>query len=371
MRTDIPPEPKVLIQGAGIAGLTLAGLLERRGIEYRLVEQAPALEPVGAGIVIQPNARAVLEGLDLGDALAVAGCGLRSMSVGPAGYDRPVVFPTTRFAIGVHRGDLHRMLLSRVPSHRLQLGCTLSRWEIRSDQIQVCLSTGEEWTATHLIGADGLNSAIRQQLGIVDDRRASGQWCWRTLLPTQPLGPHGLEWVRGAARLGAIPIGHQRTYVYWVQTGSDRDMDQPPPNAHTFADWALEGAALAAALPARPDWLCHPLSDRPVRWGKGPVILIGDAAHPVTPNLGQGAALGMEDAWVLADLLVKGRGAAGSLQHRRHRRVDGVRQLSWWAGQFAHWQGGLGSVLRDPLYRLVPNRAVLKSQQRFVDQFIP
>lgn len=360
----------LLIQGAGIAGLTLAGLLERRGVDYRVVEQAAELRPVGAGIIIQPNARAILEALDLGEALSEAGCGLSTMTIGPNGHHRPLAFPTRQFAIGVHRGDLHRMLLSRVPEHRITLGCTVSHWQAQSGRIQLELSNGERFTAAHLVGADGLNSAVRRQLEPMDDLRTSGQWCWRTVLPTQPLGPHGLEWVDGTSRLGVIPIGQGRTYVYWVQAGVYRDDGQPPPTAPSLEAWGPEGRALAAALPANPTWLSHPLCDRPVRWGRDRALLIGDAAHPVTPNLGQGAALGMEDAWVLANALTQGPVSADALKRERHRRVDGVRRLSWKAGQFAHWQGRVGTRLRDPIYRIMPPSLMLKSQQRFVNQFV-
>lgn len=142
-----------------------------------------------------------------------------------------------------------------------------------------------------------------------------------------------------------------------------------PPDQGTFRHWDAEGSALAGALPREPTWLSHPLCDRPVRWGRGRVLLIGDAAHPVTPNLGQGAALGMEDACVLARLLERERGSADDLKRHRHRRVDHVRRLSWWAGRFAHWQGVPGAWVRDRLYRAVPPGAILKSQQRFIAGF--
>jgi len=368
MKAGVESRPRVLIQGAGIAGLTLAGRLERRGVEYRVVEQARILEPVGAGLVIQPNARAILEALGLGEALAQAGCGLKTLSVGPAGHARSLTFPNRQFAIGLHRADLHRMLLSIVPEERLRLGCSLSGWQAREKSIEARLNTGDAWTATHLIGADGLHSAVRHRLKPLDTLRDSGQWCWRTVLPAQPLGPHGLEWVRGTTRLGAIPIGGHRTYLYWVETDADAGS---APTVHDLNAWGPEGRALGDALPTDPHWLSHPLSDRPVRWGTGNRLLIGDAAHPVTPNLGQGAALGMEDAWVLAGLLMQGQGSAEALKRQRHRRVDNVRRLSWWAGRFAHGQGFPGTGLRDRLYRLMPPQWILRSQQSFVAGFFP
>lgn len=359
----------ILIQGAGIAGLTLAGLLEQRGIPYRVVEKATTISPLGAGLVIQPNARAILAELDLEEALREAGCGLSGMSVGPLRHPRKMPFPDSSFALGVHRGELHRMLLSRVPAERILLGTTVKSWRQREICIEVELSNGDALGVERLVAADGLHSAVRRGAGNVEDLRSSGQWCWRTVLPSRPLGTEGLEWVAEGCRLGAIPLGNEQTYLYWVQSNVRNGLFIPPPRRAGLSQWGRAGQALAEALPENLEWLSHPLCDRPVWWGEGAVIAIGDAAHPITPNLGQGAALGMEDAWVLARLLESGRATVARMRALRHKRVQSTRRLSWWVGQVAHWNSPLSDWGRSLAYRWLPQNAMFEAQARFVRDF--
>ncbi len=359
----------VLIQGAGIAGLTLAGLLEQRGIPYRVVEKSTTISPAGAGLVIQPNARAILAALGLEEALEEAGCRLTAISVGPLRRPRNMPFPDPTFALGVHRGELHRMLLSKVPAERILLGTTLQRWRQQESFTEVELSNGAVFGVERLVAADGLHSAVRRRTQGIDNLRSSGQWCWRTVLPSRPLGTEGLEWMAKGYRLGAIPLGNEQTYLYWVQNDVHNGLYIPPPRRAQLSRWGGAGRALAEAMPENLEWLSHPLCDRPVWWGEGAVIAIGDAAHPITPNLGQGAALGMEDAWVLARLLESDQAKVARMQVLRHKRVQSTRRLSWWAGQVAHWNSPLLDWARSLAYRWLPQNAMFDAQTRFVRDF--
>lgn len=361
----------ILIQGAGIAGLTLAALLQHQGEPYRLIDHANQLQPAGAGLGLQANAQAILARLGIETAVADSGCWLHAMTMGSAQSPRRFAFDRTSKTLGVHRARLHEALLARVPSDQLSLGLSVSRWRQGEHGIDIELSNGETLRASHLIGADGIHSVLRMQLGRTGDLRVSNQWCWRTVLPGRPLGEEGFEVFDGRHRLGAFPIGPNQTYLYWVESGITRTLDVSARDVRELARFGAIAAPLANTWPTDLNWLCHPLNDRPVYWGKGNVALIGDAAHPVTPNMGQGAALAMEDAWYLSRLLSSRREqAAPGLQRHRQARAQGVRQLSWLAGRVAHLQRQPGRWLRDQTYRRLPAHQLLRSQNSFVNHFI-
>lgn len=364
-------EDMILIQGAGIAGLTLAALLQQKGQPYRLIDHVRVLRPVGAGLGLQANAQAILARLGFQSALAESGCWLSAMTLGPAQRPRRFAFDRGAKTLGVHRGQLHEALLSRVPTERLSLGVSVSRWHQGVQGVDVELSSGETQRVSHLIGADGIHSSLREQLGKRGDLRVSHQWCWRTVLPGQPLGESGFEVFAGRHRLGAFPVGPNRTYLYWVESGLARTPDNNARALRQLARFGATAAPLADCGSSDLTWLCHPLNDRPVYWGLGNVALIGDAAHPVTPNMGQGAALAMEDAWILSRLLSsRQEPAAPGLRRRRQRRVQSVRRLSWLAGRMAHLHWQPARWLRDQSYARLPATQLLHSQNRFVNHFI-
>ena len=271
----------------------------------------------------------------------------------------------------MHRAQLHAALLARVPADRLSLGLSVARWHQREHGVDIELSNGETGRASHLIGADGIHSTLREQLGSTHDLRVSHQWCWRTVLPGQPLGEEGLEVFDGRHRLGTFSIGPNQTYLYWVESGLTQAPDVSARDVRELDRFGALAAPLAEGWSSELNWLCHPLNDRPVYWGRGNVALIGDAAHPVTPNMGQGAALAMEDAWYLGRLLNHRREqAAPGLKRCRQARVQRVRRLSWLAGRIAHWRWQPARWVRDQTYTRLPAHHLLRSQTRFVNHFI-
>lgn len=361
----------ILIQGAGIAGLTLAALLQQQDKPYRLIDHADQLRPVGAGLGLQANAQAILARLGIKTVVADGGCWLHAMTMGSAQSPRRFEFDRPSTTLGVHRAQLQEALLARVSADQLSLGLSVSHWRQGEHGLDIELSNGETLCASHLIGADGIHSGIRKQLGRTGDLRVSNQWCWRTVLSGRPLGEEGFEVFEGRHRLGAFPIGPNQTYLYWVESDITKIPDVSGRDVRELARFGATAAPLADGWSSDLNWLCHPLNDRPVYWGKGKVALIGDAAHPVTPNMGQGAALAMEDAWYLSRLLISSQGqAVPGLQRHRQARVQGVRQLSWLAGRVAHLHWQPARWLRDQTYNRLPAHQLLRSQNKFVNHFI-
>ncbi len=368
----------IVIQGAGIVGLTLANCLQQAGLPWLLVERATELTPAGAGIGLQPNAHWILAQLGLAAALRQHGCPVRGIHIGPWQRPRYLSFPDpgssteqAGFILGVHRGDLHTMLLAALPASNIRLGASVAQWRRETEGVELRLTDGERLRVTHLIAADGLHSAVREGLYGLDDLRASRQWCWRTVVAGQPLGEDAAEWFCGSHRLGVVPIGGGRTYLYRVSSDIDDGRELPHPDAEDFDRFGVQAGQLVARLPPDAAWLSHPLVDRPARWGFGPLILVGDAAHPVTPNLGQGAAIGMEDAWVLSRLLLANVADAKRLAALRDARVRAVRRESWRAGQVAHWQSTWARRIRDGVLARVPEAAFVRAQLRQSQHFAP
>ena len=341
----------IVIQGAGITGLTLAGLLETNGRNYRLVEQSPALRPVGAGLVLQRNALAVLATLPEADIEAVS-APIDRMVIGNA--DRPDLHSMTldhaTRSRGIHRADLQQFLLAQIDESRLQLGTSVSDWKNDPDGLQVRLSSGETIRASHLIGADGIGSGIRAALAGPAVVRGSHQWCARTVIDGQPAGSNALEIHAGRHRLGMVPLARGRSYVFWVQSRHD---DAPIPAGEIEAAigrMGQPGRSIVRHLSPRQSWLQHPLTDIPVLWGRERILLIGDAAHALTPNLGQGAALGIEDALVLTGLILTDAASpAREMAKARHARVRNVRSVSRLMGRIAHIETPMLRKLKDRL----------------------
>jgi 2-heptyl-3-hydroxy-4(1H)-quinolone synthase len=336
---------KVTIVGAGIGGLTAALALYRAGHQVSIMESATRLEPLGAGIVLAPNAVRILHALDL--SVEAYGRQLRKATMQTASgikiqameFDRSL--SSVGQVLGFHRAELHAILLAALPKDvTLRLGCPFVN--------------GASYSEDVLVGADGINSAVRQCVLGAQSLRYSGYTCWRAILPDPGIGETFEAW-GGAARIGAAPLTHDRVYVFFVLTapaGMPRQTSMASIRRHfqAFSDPVpkILDAARDVVL------LHHDIEDveAPV-WGQGRTVLIGDAAHAMTPNLGQGAAMAIEDAAVLPEVIASDA-PAEALRKIRHDRVAKVLQDSHRLGQMAHMENPVACWLRNALVRYVP-----------------
>lgn len=315
----------ILIAGAGIAGLTTALALADRGIASSLLERAPALSEVGAGIQLSPNASHVLLGLGLQeelektavtpDAVVVragrTGRKLASMPVGKAMAER---FGAPYWVI--HRGDLQAALLKAALGSRrvsLRLGAEIVSFARAAGGVAVTLADGTRHEGSALIGADGLRSAVRADLLMDGPPQFSGYVAWRGTVASRD-APADIDrrttclWMGPDAHLVHYPIrGGKLINVVAVISGKELapgwgEPGDPAELEPFFASWAAPARDLIGRVAA---WLRWALADRApaARWCDGRVILIGDAAHPTLPFVAQGGAMAIEDAAVLADEL--------------------------------------------------------------------
>jgi 2-heptyl-3-hydroxy-4(1H)-quinolone synthase len=349
---------RITIAGAGIAGLTAALVLSRHGHRVEVLERSPTIDPVGAGIVLAPNALRILSAL--GVRLEACGEPVKRITIRNAAgaaletteIDR--ILPGAGPTVAFHRAELHRVLLDALgPEVELRLGQPL-----------IDCSAG---AAGMIIGADGIRSTAREQACGALALRYSGTTCWRALT-SNPGIEEGFEAWGGAARIGAIPLTAGRLYVYLVLTAPAGGQRQTSIDAirDRFAHFSAPVPAILDAL-SGVALLHHDLEelDEPV-WGAGNVVLIGDAAHAMTPNLGQGAAMGIEDAAVLPQAIAAPDPAL-RMRALRHGRVARVHRDSRRFGEMAHWDAPAAIWLRNTLIRWMPRSLADRNYRAVVE----
>ncbi|MFY1634921.1 FAD-dependent monooxygenase [Solwaraspora sp. WMMB335] len=310
--------PTALIIGAGIGGLATAGTLRRIGIDVEIYERAGELRPAGSALSLTANARIALRTLDIDLDVERRGRVYPALQLRTA-TGRPI--RTLPFAhlgdrlgaqnVAIHRAELHQALLTAAGDPPVRLGATARRFQVVGDRVRVEFHDGLTAEGDLLIGADGFHSVVRRQIAGPEQPREPGYVCW---LATTPLrhprirdGYAAHYWGRGQ-RFGLVQLDGDR--VYWWGTlnmapavardwrGGKADIER------AYVGWAEEVRAAIAGTPESAI-ISVPAQDRPFleRWGHGPVTLLGDAAHPMLPSLGQGAAVAVEDAVVLAHCL--------------------------------------------------------------------
>ena len=369
---------RMLIVGGGIAGLSLAAALRRHGHAPELVERAPAFGAVGAGIALSPNALAMLRRLELEEPVRELGIELADAAVTDSSGSilmRTDLGPVTaRFGptLAIHRADLHETLLGACRGLSLRAGTTLTALRQRDDVVQVAFSDGQEREFDLVIGADGIHSQVRGLLFGVRPATYAGYTCWR-LVTRMPIELSGLRerWGHGL-RFGLVPLTRNRVYCFAV---ANAPANVPDPESGRLERFRARFAEFGGAVPAvlaglrDPGELIHnDLADlvEPA-WHRGRVVLVGDAAHAVTPNMGQGAAMALESSVLLAEAL----SASGRLAERlagwharRRGRVRFVRNQSRRIGRVGHWENRAACALRNLSLRLTPDRLVAPALER-------
>lgn len=386
-----------VVAGAGIGGLTAALALHRTGWRVTVCERAPGPTAVGAGIVLAPNALRAFDVIGF-DATRAAGravpaaMGLRrpdgrwlsraDTAAMAARYGRP--------PLAVHRAALTDALAAALPDGSVRYATAVTGVD-RADGSPVVRTTAGELAADLAVAADGIHSPLRRRY--FPDHPGlhySGETAWRTVLPAYGAADADAAetWGRGE-RFGIVPLADGRTYVFATAvtpattatpaTGSgDR---QPPPDARAellrrFGAWHDPIPALLKRID--PDAvLRHDLYDLAAplpRYHRGRLAWLGDAAHAMTPNLGQGGCQAVEDAVVLAHLL-SGAGASGvpaalaAYSAARCARTDAVRVRSRRAGRVAAVAHPLAAAVRDLAVRAVPARASRRAMDDLFDGF--
>jgi 2-polyprenyl-6-methoxyphenol hydroxylase-like FAD-dependent oxidoreductase len=370
---------KVLIAGAGIGGLTLARALTRQGFECRVFERARELSPVGAGILLQTAALLALRTLGLDSAVARAGQEIRT---GFGKTERGGLLQRTSMAflgeelgaptIAIHRGRLQEVLLAGLDGVPLELGAELTGYEADADGVTATFADGRRERGALLVGADGLRSVVRRVLLGETALRYAGYTSWRGIAEITDATPsHEVTEMWGpGARFGFADIGRGETYWFAVLNApeGERESNSLAVVTRHFSSWAEPVPRLLAHT--RPERVFRTdIHDRlPVAtWSRGRVTLLGDAAHPTTPNLGQGGCMAIEDAVVLAHVLARAPSLAEALADYERRRVARTTRIvnqSFRFGKLAQLEHPLAIWLRNAFLRLTPEGVIRKELRR-------
>ncbi|GAB3275817.1 FAD-dependent monooxygenase [Larkinella harenae] len=359
------------IIGGGIAGLTTAIALRKAGIRATIFEGAPAIKPVGAGLALAANAVRAFQKLGIANQVLPAGRVLDAFVILDekgrqiTRTDSRAVsrkYGTDNFTI--HRSALHQALLSQLVGNPLVLGKRAVSFDQGRDGVIVRFDDGTLHQSDYLIVADGINSAIRQQLVPDSQPRYAGYTAWRSVVDSTGLAlKEATEtWgIRG--RVGIVPLADHK--IYWFAT-VNAPANDPRCRALKVRDlvqrFGSYHAPISEILSRTLDdqLLWNDISDlKPLsNYAFEKVVLLGDAAHATTPNMGQGACQAIEDAVVLADELAMDQPAEEAFKRfekRRLKRTRGIIENSRRIGQLAQTQNPLLATLRNGLFRLLPS----------------
>lgn len=362
---------RVLVVGAGMGGLTAAIALRRAGFEVEVFEQAPVIREVGAGLTIQCNAVRALGELGLAEGLAGIGARVtltelrdwrgRTLVASPFG---PIEEEMKAPAYGVHRGDLQRYLLDAFGSEGVHPASRCTGFATREGGVELLIEGGRRVPGDAIVGADGIRSRIRAQLLGDEPPRYSGYTCWRGVTAEQDIVPEGLvfeTWGPGA-RFGGVGLSGRRFYWFAPVNAPPEGRDEPgkvkSALLERYGSWASPTPRLIEAT-AEASIFRNDIIDRPPTdtWGEGPVSLLGDAAHPMTPNLGQGACQAIEDAVILGHCMKGATDLALGLRRyedARRERTRKVVEMAWSLGRMGQWESGAARWIRDRLISWTP-----------------
>ena len=367
----------ILIAGGGIGGLATALGLAKKGIASTILERAPVLGEVGAGIQLGPNAFHAFDYLGVGDAargMAVFIDQLRLMDamsgdeIAHIPLDEPF---RTRFGnpyAVVHRGDLHGVLLKacRDNSHiEVRTSAEVVRYDQSGNEVTVHLAGSEVVAGAALVGADGLMSKVRAQLVGDGSPTVSGHTTYRSVIPTEQM-PEDLRW--NAATLWAGPKCHLVHYplsgwkYFNLVVTCHNDAAEPVAGKPVTYDEMLPGFAHISKralqiLEHGTDWKLWVLCDRPpiLNWVEGRVALLGDAAHPMLQYMAQGACMAMEDAVCLShEVDAAGGDIARAFEIYRDKRVNRTARVQLQSralGEHVYHPSGAHAALRNAMLK--------------------
>lgn len=359
----------IIVIGGGIGGLATAIALRRAGFDVAVFERVPTLQAVGAGLTLWPNASKALGQLGLSEALAAISVPNRDSEIRTWDGRRLSLIPPDelikRFGaplIAVHRADLQGSLLDALGAKQPHLGARCVGIDADGAGVTARFADGRVVRGNVLIGADGLHSVVRARLFGDQPPHYAGYTAWRgvTTFPAERVVSG--ESQGAGQRFGIVRLDSGR--VYWFATASLPEGGDDPPDQRQatllarFAGWHAPIAEVIAATDEAAI-LRNDIYDRdPLpRWGRGRVTLLGDAAHPMTPNLGQGACQAIEDAVVLAKCLHAAPDLTAGLrayETRRRAHANRVVRLSRLFGAISQWQHPLARAMRTALYRSTP-----------------
>jgi 2-polyprenyl-6-methoxyphenol hydroxylase-like FAD-dependent oxidoreductase len=349
---------KVAVIGAGVTGLAAAIQLAKAGVEVDVFEAKPELSALGSGISLQGNALRVFDALGAWDDIRAAGYPFEGLNLRAPGPDAPIVAelpdvktggPDYPAAMGMPRPALAQILLAHAEKAGadVRFGVKLTALEDGpDDRVNVAVDGKSAGEYDLVIGADGLHSSVRELIGIEQKPQPTGMGIWRTFVSRPAEVVRSELYYGGPVYIaGYTPTGEDSMYAFLVEKAQDRFAVSDEEATRIMLEesrayggpWNAIRADLEKGARANYTWFTQHIVTEP--WNRGRVVIIGDAAHSCPPTIAQGAAQGLEDAFVLTELLTSRDGVDQGLWDEFHaRRLPRARAVVEASVQLGQWQ---------------------------------
>lgn len=363
----------VNIIGAGIGGLTTALTLKQRGVNVAIFESSAEIKPVGAGILIAHNAMQVFQKLGIHDKIEKAGNRISHIKITDTQLNDISTVDLAEYDmkygvhnIAIHRGELQKILANEIGYDKINLSKRLTKIE-KAALFKLTFEDNSIVESKLVIGADGINSVVRNQFFKKSTLRKANQKCWRGIcdikLPEKYHNEFNESWGKGK-RFGFVKISDKK--VYWFAVINSENVKTDEVNlAEMFKEFHND--ILNLILTTNKDQIIiNDIVDlKPInKWQDKNICLIGDAAHATTPNMGQGACQAIEDAYVLGKLLDEGIAFEETFEKYEKLRIKKAHKIvnsSWAFGKIAQIENGLGIWFRNKMMKIIP-KSVNKKQ---------
>ena len=366
---------KISIIGGGITGLSTALALHKLGIKSKVYEQAPTLNEIGAGVWLQPNAVQVLQFLDIKEKVEKAGAKLHKMEI-----TYPNLKPVKRIkeeivadaygnqTIAIHRGKLQAILYEECARLNL-VSLGMKYLQHQREGVKTIINFEHSSVETDIVlAADGVKSTVRKTMGLSSEFRHTGQICYRGIakfkLPKH-LECEGMEVWAKHRRFGFSQISETEVYFFAVL---NKSLCATHVNKEDLASFFTDFDPIIAELIKASDVLhIAELADlkRLATWHNYNTCLLGDAAHATTPNMGQGACQGIEDAFYISHFIKNHREpyeAFAEFEKHRRDKVDYVVNNSYSFGKMVHHN--TGQFLLRNMMKLTPESILNKQMKK-------
>jgi 2-polyprenyl-6-methoxyphenol hydroxylase-like FAD-dependent oxidoreductase len=361
---------RISILGGGIAGLTTAIALQNMGIESMVFEAAPEIKEVGAGLGLGANAIKAFKVLGIEKEVTDAGHFLPSFTI--YNGQGKVITKTDSGSISkkygldnftIHRADLHKILLSKINPAFVQTNKRIKSFDQNENNIIIHFTDGTSYETDYLIAAEGIHSVVRKKLLPESKIRYAGYTCWRAVIDNTALQLNECSETWGSkGRFGIVPLKNNK--IYWFACINGTEQNSKFKN-FTVADLLKQFKNYHQPIAS----ILQQTKNENIIWGDiidvepmskyafANILLIGDAAHATTPNLGQGACQAIEDAVILADEIQKNtdiKTAFKQFEKRRLKRTHWIINTSNRIGKIAQSENRLLIKIRDFIFRNSP-----------------
>jgi 2-polyprenyl-6-methoxyphenol hydroxylase-like FAD-dependent oxidoreductase len=374
---------RILILGGGIAGLTTAIALHRKQLDFMVYEAVSEIKGIGSGITLAGNAMRALEQINIADDVKARGHLITSMIIQDERGKPVSAMDTERlirehgmYNVAIHRGALHQALLNSIPEGKVQTKKKATGCYETHESVVVKFEDGTEEKGSAVIVADGIHSAIRQQLLPKSAPRYSGYTCWRGIVHNEwSFNRVAVETWGPAGRIGYVPIGNSQVYWFACKNAPPKDERMKHMSiadlAKNFEGYAHPVQEIISKTPSE-NLIWSDIEDlEPIsKFAFNRVLLISDAAHATTPNLGQGACLGIEDAIAVAEELSRHSDSVAafkSFEERRLKRAHFIVNTSYRIGKIAQVENKVLAAIRNFVFRLTPASVNEKQLARVLD----